>query len=160
MCPQLRTRRYVVRHLWRTRVWEEGGAQLVEAALVISLLLMLLIGMVWMGRAYNVHETITRAAREGARFAVAPSCATCGNAYPTDAEVQNVVNAALAASSLDPAVVSGFSISRGVILNPASTLTETGVVVRLNYPFQFVVPFTSIHFTTASLSAHVQMREE
>jgi Flp pilus assembly protein TadG len=62
------------------RRWgEESGAELVEAAFVIPILLMLLLGIVWIGRAYNVYETITRAAREGDRYAVLPSCMSCSD---------------------------------------------------------------------------------
>src|SRR5579862_6687003 len=65
----------------RGRLWqEERGAEVVEFAFVVPLLLSLLIGIVWAGRAYNVHETVTRAAREGARAAVAPTCFGCGSA--------------------------------------------------------------------------------
>src|SRR5260370_8971396 len=62
----------------------EHGAELVEMAFVLPLLLTLLIGVFWAARAYNIYETITRAAREGARVAVAPSCSACGNAVPSD----------------------------------------------------------------------------
>src|SRR5690348_3478710 len=58
---------------------EENGAELTEAALVLPILLTLLLGIFWMGRAYMVYETITRAAREGARYEVLPSCSSCGN---------------------------------------------------------------------------------
>lgn len=159
MCHQLctteRTRSYPFRAFR-----EQRGAVLLEAAAVISLLLMLLIGIFWMARAYNVSQTLTRAAREGARYAVLPTCASCGNAYPTNGQVQAVVDGALQAAALDPAQVSGFSVTRGVVLNPGSTPQETGVVVSFSYPFQFVLPFTSLHLTSINLSAQVQMREE
>ena len=160
----------VLRHrLWTTggawpcsqrSLFGQRGAVLVEAAFVVVLLLMLLIGIFWIGRAYNVSQTITRAAREGARFAALPTCATCGNAYPTNAQVQAVVDASLLASSLDPLQVTGFSITRGVVLNPGSNPQSTGVVVSLGYPYQFVLPFTSTHLTSVTLTAQVQMREE
>ena len=51
-------------------------------ALILQVLLMLLIGLFWVGRACHVYGTITRAAREGARVAIAPSCGTCGNSFP------------------------------------------------------------------------------
>ena len=152
------TRRFLLRV-----VREQRGVELVEAALVLPLLLMLLIGMVWMGRAYNVYETITRAAREGARFAVAPSCATCGNTFPSDSEVVSVVNAALSASVIDPASVNpAITITRNQVLNPSdpSTVRVSGVVVSFGYPFQFVLPFTSLNLSTITISTSVQMRQE
>ena len=61
---------------------EERGAELFEFALVVPVLLALLLGVFWMGRAYNVYETITRAAREGVRYAVLPSSMAQGNTFP------------------------------------------------------------------------------
>lgn len=53
----------------------ERGATLVEFALVFPLLVMLIVGMVTAGTAYDRKLQITHATREGARFAatVAPS---------------------------------------------------------------------------------------
>lgn len=127
---------------------------------MVTLLFMLLIGIFWIGRAYNVSQTITRAAREGARFAALPTCASCGNAYPTNGQIQAVVDASLLASSLDPTLVTGFAVTRGVVLNPGSTPQTTGVVVSFGYPYQFVLPFTSTHLASTTLTAQVQMREE
>ncbi len=47
----------------------ERGANLVEMALVLPLLMLLLIGVVDIGRAFNHYIVITNAAREGARRA-------------------------------------------------------------------------------------------
>ncbi len=160
MCARLETGKSASRPSLWTLLRAERGAQLVEAALVITLLLTLLIGIIWLARGYNTAQTVTRAAREGARFAVAPTCATCGNAYPTETEVRTVVDQVLAASSLDPTQVTGFTLQRGIILNPGGSPAETGVSVRFNYPFQFVLPFTSTHLTSVSLTADVHMREE
>lgn len=151
-----------IRPRWHIVAIHERGAELVESALVISLLLTLLIGIVWMARAYNMYETISHAAREGARFAVAPSCVSCGNTYPTDAEVLAEINRALAASSLDTSLVTPnpIPVQRNVVLNPGSTPPETGVVIAFSYPLQLVVPFTSVHLTSITISTQVQMREE
>ena len=104
----------------------ESGAEIVEFAFVAPLLTTLVLGIFWVGRAYNTYETITHAAREGARYAAAPTCATCvdatlqplcglgedtpagQNAFPADAgvggtssSVQAVVDCVLAADSLE-----------------------------------------------------------
>ena len=158
----LSTSRGPARSLHKTSVREEGGAELVEAALVISFLVMLLLGVIVMARAYNVAETINRAAREGARFAVTPTCASCGNTFPTDDEVRAVVNASLTASTLDPTLVqpNPINVQRNVVLNTGSVPEEVGIVISFNYPFQFLLPFTSLNMTTISLSTQVQMRQE
>jgi Flp pilus assembly protein TadG len=45
----------------------ERGAAIVEFALVVPIFLMLVMGLVQFGRAYNVQITLTGAAREGVR---------------------------------------------------------------------------------------------
>jgi len=46
---------------------------MVEFAFAFSILMVLLLGIFEFARAYNVYQTITRAAREGVRMAVLPS---------------------------------------------------------------------------------------
>jgi hypothetical protein len=91
-----------------------AGSEIAEAALVLPILFMLLLGIYWFGRAFNVYATINHAAREGARAAVAPTCATCGgiagctgghNCSLTPDLIAGQVKQALQASSLDPAKV-------------------------------------------------------
>jgi hypothetical protein len=47
----------------------ERGASLVEFALVLPLMLMIIVGLVSAGAAYNLKITLTHAAREAARYA-------------------------------------------------------------------------------------------
>ncbi|MFM8305044.1 MAG: TadE/TadG family type IV pilus assembly protein [Actinomycetota bacterium] len=46
---------------------DERGASIVEFALIVPIFLMILMGLVQFGRAYNVQISLTGAAREGAR---------------------------------------------------------------------------------------------
>ena len=55
--------------LCRRSTRDEGGQAAVEFALVLPFLLMMLIGIVEFGRAWNEHQVITDAARETARRA-------------------------------------------------------------------------------------------
>lgn len=48
---------------------EERGAVAVEMAVLLPLLLLILIGTMEFGRAFNVQNSLTQAAREGARHA-------------------------------------------------------------------------------------------
>jgi TadE-like protein len=167
------------------RKWgEDSGAELVEAALVMPLLLMLLLGIVWLGRAYNVYETITRAAREGARYAVLPSCATCNpganqmsetytSAGTTNSpacvsnptyEFTNYVAPSLLASHLDPNnnVVQQTFCQQAVVMNPTSDSSsqQCGIQVSFRYPLQVTLPFTSLNATTINIPTSVTMRME
>ena len=69
---------------WKQSARDTRGAEIAEAAIVLPLVFMLLLGIYWFGRAYNIYATITHAAREGARAATAPTSATFGNT-PLDA---------------------------------------------------------------------------
>lgn len=53
---------------FKAKVSSERGANLVEFALVLLLLLLLLAGVVDLGRAFNSYIVITNASREGARY--------------------------------------------------------------------------------------------
>lgn len=139
----------------------EHGAELVEMAIVLPLLLTLLIGIFWGARAYNIYETITRAAREGARVAVVPSCATCGNAFPSSATVQTAVDDVLASANMATSGSGGVTVNiqqhQALNLDPLNSNAQW-TVISVTYPFQFTLPFTSIG--TVNIATQVQMLEE
>jgi Flp pilus assembly protein TadG len=68
---------------------EERGANLVEMALILPLLLLLLAGVVDIGRAYHTYITIINAAREGARYGVNRPWDTSGIQTMVRNEAQN-----------------------------------------------------------------------
>ncbi len=169
ICLHLRTRVRSRLLCFRRLPAGERGSQLFEAALVLPILLTLLLGTFWLGRAYNVYQTITRAAREGARFALAPSCGSCGNAFPSDSEVTTVINNALSAAAMDPTkvnpVISILPANRStgnLPLNPSDPPASQvqGVVVSFGYPMTLYIPFTTLNATTITISTQVQMRRE
>ena len=51
----------------------ESGAELIEFALTLPLLLLLVLGMIEFGFLFQEYEVVTNAAREGARIAVLPT---------------------------------------------------------------------------------------
>ncbi len=140
------------------------GAEILEAALVLPLVFMLLLGIVWFGRVFNIYSTIQQAAQQGAIAAARATCATCtnGNTFPTDGAVTSAVEAVMKASSLDttqikisnpglsacsspppplggacpPPTIDNITICRNVQLNhPASTQpAQCGAVVSFQYP--------------------------
>ena len=161
------------------------GAEIAEAALVLPLVFMLLLGIVWFGRAFNIYSTITQAAQQGAIFAARGTCVTCGNDFPTNNEVYNHVVAVLQASSLDPNQIANSAspglfpcpappgggctqhkniwVCRTVQLNPTAGATQPlqcGSVVSFQYPFQGYLPFTSLNMQRIILSAQAQSRME
>lgn len=80
------------------------GSEVAEAALVLPLMFMILLGIFWFGQAFRIYGTLTHAAREGARAGVAPACSTCASLGGAQ-RAQNAYNAvkkALLAAKLDP----------------------------------------------------------
>lgn len=70
--------------------------------MILPMLFLLLIGIFWFGQAFRIYGTITNAARDGARAAVAPACATCAGVDPS-IDAWNVIKTDLQAAHLDPA---------------------------------------------------------
>jgi len=140
------------------------GQEIAEAALVLPLVFMLLLGIVWFGRAFNIYATLNRAAREGALAAASPACATCGNTFRTQADIQNnVVNPILQAAHLDPGQLQNFTLTTV----PGSISTETESQVSMSYPWNFKLngvtccPFSLTPITTGiTITAQAQAREE
>lgn len=108
----------------RFRASSQGQA-LVEFALVMPLLLILIISVFEFGRAWNLHQTITDAAREGARKAVIADASVT-----TDSVTAAIANR-IAASGFDPA--------NATVTLPDGFHAGTGAVtsVRIEYPFRF-----------------------
>ena|ERR1700720_3927548 len=162
----------------RTRHWShQAGAEIVEFAFAGPVLLTLLLGIMWLGRAYSVYEGITQAAREGARYAVLPSCATCGNTMVDTYTSKDTclgtssnvfsntsygVTRWLTASNLNPASVANYC-QAAVWLTSASTdasVQQCGVEISFTYPVPVAIPFTTLKATTINIPTRVQMRME
>jgi hypothetical protein len=161
------------------------GAEIAEAALVLPLVAMLLFGIIWFGRAFNIYSTIQQAAQQGAITAARATCATCGNTLPTAAAADGVVTAVLQANNLGlgqikkwepnspaqpcptPAPAPSCTLTAhniwvcsSVLLNSATQPTQCGAMVSFQYPFQFNLPFTSLNMQQIILSAQAQSRME
>jgi Flp pilus assembly protein TadG len=165
------------------RLAKADGAEIAEAALVLPLVFMLLLGIVWFGRAFNIYSTIQQAAQQGAITAARSTCVTCGNTQSLDTTVANVVTSVMRSSSLDVTQIQATSpaplfctnppggacteknkitICRNVQLNPAAGIQpqQCGAVVSFQYPFQFYLPFTSLNMQPVVMSAQAQSRME
>jgi hypothetical protein len=103
------------------------GAEIAEAALVLPLVFMLLLGAVWFGRAFNIYSTIQQAAQQGAITAARASCATCpsGNTFPQPPAVDAAVVAVMQASNLDPTQILANHPSPLSCVNPPMPATCT-----------------------------------
>ena len=162
------------------------GAEIAEAAAVLPLMFMMLLGIFWFGQAFSIYGAITRAAQEGARAGATPYCATCGGPDLLTQYATNAANAtqnALTASKLDinqaqwPSPAPAFVACTGT--NSCSGSTKVcvqlpvqlanlstggagvcGVSVTFQYPFQFWLPFTSLNKQRIYLRASARVRME
>lgn len=145
----------------------DSGAALLEFAIVVPILLMVLIGIVWLGRAYNVYSTITRAAREGARYAALPSSVAAGNSFadtPSSScssgtnAYTNYVVPVLTSENLNPSSVQGYCQKTDWLENTYPK--QCGVIVSFRYPVELRIPFTRLNATTINIPVQAQMRLE
>lgn len=121
------------------------GATLVEAAFTLLILFVFLFAILDLGRAYNVYQTMTDAAREGARFAVSPcslipasGCTYGAGALPTTTDVQNKVQ-----SYLDAAVVKNATITVSQVPETVSGTPVVFTKVQVSNPYTFIfLPFS------------------
>ncbi len=90
----------------RNRIATENGQNLVEFALSGFLLVMLLLGVVEIGRLVLVYTTVANAARAGARYAIVHG----SDALASASDVQGVVTSFLGAAPMNTAA-SGLSIN-------------------------------------------------
>ncbi len=84
-----------------------GGSEIAETAIIMPLLFMMVLAIFWFGQAFRIYTTITQAARQGARAAIAPACSTCTPVTNTVA-AQNAIaaiNSTLAAAHMTTAQI-------------------------------------------------------
>jgi hypothetical protein len=90
---------------WSGLARSTGASEIAEFAMILPLFFMILIGVFWFGQAFRIYGTITHAAREGARAAVAPACATCTASNDPSLNALNAIKSALLAAKLDPTLL-------------------------------------------------------
>lgn len=103
---------------------------MIEAAIMTPILLLLMVGIFEVGRAYETWQVLTNAAREGARISVLPN----SDVNTTEALVrQYMTNGQLSRAGDAPV---------GVDKNASLTVNGTtfgASLVTVDYPFQFMV---------------------
>jgi Flp pilus assembly protein TadG len=131
------------------------ATEIAEAAVVLPLLFMILMGIFWFGQAFRIYGTLTQATRAGARAAVAPVCATCAAAATSPGLIaQTAVQNSMAAAHLSP---NDLVTTGAAWTTPAPTLyqchtnpltpvacdgTVTSVCVQENVQLSFPAPAT------------------
>jgi Flp pilus assembly protein TadG len=119
------------------RLKSQRGAELIEMALVLPLLLLVLVGIADFGFLFQRYEVLTNAAREGARIAVLP-------AY-TAADVQDRVCDYLIAGGVPTSAPCGavggnpvVTVTSVPITVPTGTIQGRNVNVVYSHNFMFI----------------------
>jgi Flp pilus assembly protein TadG len=141
------------------RVRSEAGAELVEFALVLPVLLLVFGGIIDFGMLLQRQQVLTNAAREGARLAVLPGYTTTD----VQARVTQFVQEGLNNSGMAP-----ITAVRTVTLTPGTgpAFQAAQVQVTLNDRFLILGPLVSLvggsggSFGTIALRATSTMRVE
>jgi Flp pilus assembly protein TadG len=131
------------------------GTSIVEMALVLPLLLMLVFAIGEFGMAFTRWQTLTNAAREGARLGVVFRGASC-NAGAVTGEIQQTVDAYVAASGLALGAVSLTPAPSGVCGGTGTPLT---VSARVPFSFQLLPGLAGLQ-SQITLGATSVMRNE
>ena len=180
-------RSFLAKHLQRLAS-DTRGAEIAEAAAVLPLMFMVLLGIFWFGQAFSIYGAITRAAQEAARAgSYAANCATCGTDLLPQrlASATSAAQASLLASKLDPtrarqpvpapsfnactggtpscnpAAGTNFCVQAPVHMTPrAGSTGACGISVSFQYPFQFWLPFTSLNKQRIWISSSALVRLE
>lgn len=109
---------------------EERGTALVEAAIIVPLVLLIMVGIFEVGRLYQTFQVLTNATREGARASVVPS----GN----KADVEAIVKQYMQDGQLSAANNATINVDRAASINVNGTPVAASLVT-VDYPFTFMV---------------------
>lgn len=138
----------------------ERGAEMIEMALTLPILLLISVGIFEFGRAYQTWQILTNAAREGARLAILP------NEAPSD--VQARVQQYMQNGQLPNANTATVTVNQTATLSIGAN-NATASIVTIDYPFSFivlnpvvrlVVPNSKLGAAPVTMVASAEMRNE
>ena len=126
----------------------ERGAELIELAVTLPILMALAAGIVDFGILFQRYEVVTNAAREGARVGILPGY----GAADVQARVTNYLNAAGLAGA--PAA----SVTYGTEAIGAGGLNVSTITVLVSYPHNFILFGPIAPLLGGSPTANVTLR--
>lgn len=138
----------------------ERGAELIEMAMVMPILLLIVGGIVDFGFMFRSWEVVTNAAREGARVGILPGY-SCDSATPAD--IQSRIDAYMAASGFPDADEYEIEIDNVPVDTAVGTFTACAVVVRMEQDLPSLSIFTQMfggNLSTVPVAAAAVMRAE
>jgi Flp pilus assembly protein TadG len=123
----------------------QRGANVLEAAFTIPIILLMVFGIVDLGRAYNVYQVITNAAREGARYSVAPAPGT--STLPSSAAVEAYVRDYLGSGSVKGATV---NVTQ-TFTAPVNAIDTQCTEITVSVPYSFLFFPANVNISTRAV---------
>ena len=154
---RLRTNRF------RVGTSGERGAELIEFAFVLPVLLLVAFGIIDFGFLFKEYEVVTNAAREGARLKSLGDSTAYSNADVQARVLNYIINGGLDGSLLvTPVPVTATTIP---VSATDPTVTASAFTVTVTYPHRFwvlagIAQMFGGSFGTANLTASSTMRSE
>ena len=146
---------------WPALVRNRRGQALAEFAIVLPLILMFIAAILEFGRAWNIKQAVTDAAREGARYTVVRNTMTL-------AQVQEKIEERLALASIDSSAItiSSSHADCAVLANCFHTAVGTGKEMTVSVSTQHRIPLVHVLLkwtgvpTSVTISTQATMRGE
>ena len=165
----------------RNVLGESRGTEIAEAALVLPIMFLVLLGIYYFGVALSTYETINHAAMEAARIAAMDTCAICVRGSNTTA-AGNAAQQVLQSGALNPNSTTPIPLETVTLCNGGGAAScnnpfgpnmcvyyqvalntlgpqACGVYVSFQYPYTFNIPFTGLN-QGVELKARVQLKGE
>jgi Flp pilus assembly protein TadG len=122
------------------RVREVEGAELLEFAMVLPVILVMLIGLLDFSNAYNVKQKLATAAREGARTGASQPNYYDSSSPPSLPAIKDVVTSYLTTAGFDTSFINSTltydsTTHTGTYYTTGSTGTTYGLKIELFYHF-------------------------
>ena len=145
----------------RKRLHQERGAELIEMALVLPLLLLIVMGIIDMGFMFQKMNVVTNAAREGARAGILPD-------YEDDTDVAARVEDYLKSAGINVECPSADCVmaspTESVTPSVGAAYNARRVQVTIFHPWTFLSPIAALFgnnsFSSVALTGRAVMRLE
>ncbi|MFY9611134.1 MAG: TadE family protein [Blastocatellia bacterium] len=129
----------------------ERGSAIVEAAVTLLGFLIIIFGIFEAGRMISIQQTLTNAAREGARLAVLPEWGGT-DILPSDTAIEARVQTFLSASGMNGATAT-------VVVDDVTVNSTVAKRVTVTAPYR-VLTISMFSFLQVNLRGRAMMRDE
>jgi Flp pilus assembly protein TadG len=129
----------------------ERGSAMVETAIAIPILLVLMVGIFEVGRAYETWQVLTNAAREGARMSVTPGS--------SQSNTTALIRQYMANGQLTKSATAAVDVNTGASIDVNGTPVSASAVT-VDYPFEFIMlqPVVRLVAPGATVGGPITMR--